>query len=309
MPVDVGALPHVRVTADRLILAAGALGTSFLLLRNHASFPHLGEKLGSRFSGNGDLLTVVMRSRVTGEDGTTNVRQLDPSKGPVITSAIRVPDEVDGQGDDGRGFYIEDAGYPEFVGWLLESSQVPDTARRFAQFARNTIWKRLRNRPDTDIGAELASLLGEAGLSVGTMPLLGMGRDIPDGQMRLQDNLLEVDWSTDTSKVYFDRVRATMQAIAGELGGDFKDNPLWRFSRVITVHPRGGAPMGRHDGEGVVNEYGESFNYPGLFVLDGAAMPGPVGPNPALTIAAFADRAAERMLEQPAPTGVEKGEL
>jgi cholesterol oxidase len=30
-------------------------------------------------------------------------------------------------------------------------------------------------------------------------------------------------------------------------------------------------------------------------VTCGAAMPGPVGPNPALTIAAWADRAAERM--------------
>jgi cholesterol oxidase len=293
-PVDVGALPHVRLTADRLILAAGALGTSFLLLRNHASFPHLGDKLGSRFSGNGDLLTLVMRSRVTKDDGTSSTRQLDPSKGPVITSAVRIPDEVDG--DEGRGFYIEDAGYPEFVGWLLESSQVPDTARRFVQFAKDTIWKRLRNRPDTDIGAELASLIGEAGLSVGSMPLLGMGRDIPDGQMR-------------TSKVYFERVRSTMKAIADELGGDFKDNPLWRFSRVVTVHPLGGAPMGRHDGEGVVNSFGESFNYPGLFVLDGSAMPGPVGPNPALTIAAFADRAAERILAEPAPAGVKKGQL
>ena len=54
--------------------------------------------------------------------------------------------------------------------------------------------------------------------------------------------------------------------------------------------------MGRHVGEGVVDEYGEAFGHPGLFVVDGAAMPGPVGPNPSLTIAAFADRVAERIL-------------
>jgi cholesterol oxidase len=303
-PVTVGELPHIRLTADRLILAAGALGTPFLLLRNRTSFPNLGDKLGSRFSGNGDLMTFVMRTRTP--DG--KVRQLDPSRGPVITSAMRVPDAAD-DGGEGRGFYIEDAGYPEFVGWLLESAQVPDTARRFAQFAKDTIWKRLRHRPDTDVGAELASLIGEAGLSVGSMPLLGMGRDVPDGQMRLQDSLLEIDWSTDTSKAYFDRVRNAMKDIATELGGDFKDNVLWRFSRVVTVHALGGAPMARHEGEGVVSEFGEAFNYPGLFVLDGSAMPGPVGPNPALTIAAFADRAVERMLEQPAPAGVTKEHL
>jgi cholesterol oxidase len=55
--------------------------------------------------------------------------------------------------------------------------------------------------------------------------------------------------------------------------------------------------MGRHVGEGVVDEYGESFAYPGLHVVDGAVMPGPVGANPALTIAAFSDRAAQRILE------------
>jgi cholesterol oxidase len=44
----------------------------------------------------------------------------------------------------------------------------------------------------------------------------------------------------------------------------------------------------------VVNSYGEVFNYPGLHVADGSVMPGPVGPNPALTIAALADRFAER---------------
>jgi cholesterol oxidase len=69
------------------------------------------------------------------------------------------------------------------------------------------------------------------------------------------------------------------------------------LKRVITVHPLGGCPMGRHDREGVVDAWGEVFHYPGLYVSDGAAMPGPVGPNPSLTIAAFADRMAEHILE------------
>jgi cholesterol oxidase len=55
--------------------------------------------------------------------------------------------------------------------------------------------------------------------------------------------------------------------------------------------------MGRDENEGVVDSYGEVFNYPGLFVADGAVMPGPVGPNPSLTIAALSDRFAERAIE------------
>ena len=69
--------------------------------------------------------------------------------------------------------------------------------------------------------------------------------------------------------------------------------------RIITVHPVGGAPMGRDRSVGVCDSYGEVFGHPGLYIADGAVMPGPVGPNPSLTIAALADRMCTRLLEQP----------
>lgn len=289
-------LPLRTITADRLILAAGALGTPYLLLRNRDALPGLGPALGTRFCGNGDLLGFMMGARVP--DGTPRV--LDPGRGPVITSTMRVPDETDGGA--GRGYYLQDAGYPEFVNWLLEASQAPGTVRRALRFALHRLWATLSRAPRSDIGAVLSDLLGDADLSSSSMPLLGMGRDVPDGVMRLRKNYLNVDWTTATSQSYFDAVRATMHDIAEVLGGTLRDNPTYRLKRVVTVHPLGGAPMGRHVGEGVVDAYGESFAYPGLFVADGAAMPGPVGPNPALTIAAFADRMAERIIERGEPT-------
>ena len=71
---------------------------------------------------------------------------------------------------------------------------------------------------------------------------------------------------------------------------------MWLFKRVITVHGLGGCPMGANDQDGVVDVDGEVFHYPGLYVVDGAAMPGPVGPNPSFTIAAFADHVADGIL-------------
>jgi cholesterol oxidase len=59
--------------------------------------------------------------------------------------------------------------------------------------------------------------------------------------------------------------------------------------------------MGRHAEEGVCDPYGEVFGFPGLYVADGSAMPGPVGANPSLTIAAFADRLADRTLAAGSP--------
>jgi cholesterol oxidase len=46
----------------------------------------------------------------------------------------------------------------------------------------------------------------------------------------------------------------------------------------------------------VVDSYGRVFGHPGLLVVDGSMMPGPVGPNPSNTIAALAHRAAERLI-------------
>ena len=46
----------------RSVLAAGALGTTYLLLRNRAAFGGLSPALGTRFNGNGDHLAFVRRA-------------------------------------------------------------------------------------------------------------------------------------------------------------------------------------------------------------------------------------------------------
>ncbi|MGW5425313.1 GMC family oxidoreductase [Streptomyces sp. NPDC003943] len=294
-----GRLPLHRIRCRRLVLAAGAFGSTFLLLRNRAALPGLGSALGNRFSGNGDLLGLVLKA--TGGSAGSGPRTLASSTGPVITSAIRVGDALDDDGSTGRGYYVEDAGYPAFVDWLAEAAQVPGDLRRTARFVLQRLRSRLGGGPRSNISAALALLLGPAVFSGSSLPLLGMGRDVPDGRMSLRRGYLDVDWTTLTSRAYFERVRRTMADVAGALGGEFHDNPLWWSRRVITVHPLGGAPMGRHPAEGVCDAYGEVFGHPGLYVLDGAALPGPVGANPSLTIAACADRACTRILEQPRP--------
>jgi cholesterol oxidase len=81
------------------------------------------------------------------------------------------------------------------------------------------------------------------------------------------------------------------------MGGTFVQNPDTQYlNRLVTVHSLGGCSMGMSAADGVVNSKGEVFNYPGLYVADGSVMPGPVGPNPSLTIAALADRFADGIL-------------
>ncbi len=68
------------------------------------------------------------------------------------------------------------------------------------------------------------------------------------------------------------------------------------LERSRAAHPLGGCPMGRDEREGVVGADGQVFGHPGLFIADGSVMPGPVGANPSLTIAALADRFADRLI-------------
>jgi cholesterol oxidase len=283
----------MTIGCDRLILAAGTYGTSYLLLRSRDDLPGLSDAVGTRFCGNGDLLTFLLKAT-----DRSRVRLLDASRGPVITSAIRLPDEQDGVPGAGRGAYIQDGGYPSFIDWLVEGADVTGEIARVARFLFDRFREFVRNAPDTNLSKEIADLIGDGALSVSSLPLLGMGRDVPDGVLRLRDDRLDAQWSTATSEAHFERLRLTMRRIADVLGAEYTDNPAWFRKRVITVHPLGGAPMGRHPGEGVCDAYGEVFGLPGLYIADGAALPGPVGANPSLTIAALADRMATRLLEQ-----------
>ena len=47
--------------------------------------------------------------------------------------------------------------------------------------------------------------------------------------------------------------------------------------------------------QGVVNHAGEVFNYPDLYVIDGAMVPRALGLNPSRTIAALAEYCAAQM--------------
>ena len=281
-------LPLTEITCQRLVLAAGTLGTNYLLLRNHHYFPRISHQLGSGYSTNGDLIAFVMRCK---EDtaGTTEGRILDPSRGPVITTSAQIAFP------SGKGGLIQDAGYPEFVSWLVEASNVSGFIPRMFRFVVNRLIGWWTQEPRSEIDAEISRLVGPAVFSSTSLPLLGMGCDTADGRLRLRKArlgggaFLDVDWVSRHSAECFDTLTAQCQTLATKMGGTLVTNPLTRFlNRVITVHPLGGCPMGNDVDSGVVGRNGEVFNYPNLFIADGSIMPGPVGSNPSLTIGAIA---------------------
>lgn len=287
-------LPIRTVTCDRLVLGAGSFGTTYLLLKNRDRLPGLSARLGTQFSGNGDILMLALKAiRPEGRKPWI----VDPGYGPVITSTMRIPDAA--EGGPGRGYYIQDGGHPQIVNWLVEASYQLNVIRKGIRLGVRLarVWLRLDRR--SDVGREIAAFFSPASLSSSSMPLFSMGRDIPDGTMSLTDDgYLDLDWKKRRSNEYFDSVRGTGRDIARVLNAKFMDSPGWHLSRLVTVHPLGGCPMGRDESEGVVDSYGRVFGYPGLVIADGSIVPGPVGPNPSNTIAALAHRAAERLIEE-----------
>jgi cholesterol oxidase len=290
-----------EITAARLIISAGTYGSPYLLFKNRDNFLNLkaNKNLGRKFGLNGDILTFLDKSQEK-RNGRCAPRILDQNFGPVITSAIRVGDSLDGNGDQGRGFYLEDGGIPYLFSWGAEMAGLSNFLWRAAHFGKRYLKYYLGFNHDADLDKEIADLIGDCVSSKSSLTLLAMGRDFANGNLSLdKDGLLECDWDVKKSQDYFNRVLRIGRGLAGALHAEYIENPAYEyFKQVLTAHPLGGCPMGRNKNEGVVDSWGGVFGHPGLYVVDGSIMPGPVGPNPSMTIGAVSDRAAEHIIGQ-----------
>jgi cholesterol oxidase len=281
--LDPNAEKDRTVCATRVILAAGAVGTPRLLLMNRASLPGLSPATGKRVSANGDALAMIRNAD----------RPLDPSRGPVITASFTVRA---GESASGRGYEVQDGGAPVLADWMWQALELPRLPWRMRRTILREIRGALLHRRDTNLSAELSEVFG--GRSADLMPVLGHGRDIPDGSYALADGRLDLNWSSEPSEDYYRGLEDIFEDVAHALGGKLMKSPWKRLNLSITIHPLGGAVLADDPRYGVVNSWGEVFGFRGLYVADGAAMPGPVGVNPSFTIAAFADRVAEGIIRK-----------
>ena len=204
---------------------------------------------------------------------------------------------------DPKGHYdlfIEDGGGPNAVWWVGEVLEAPRALFGFLPDALRVLRKALSGRPERELGGDLSDLLGDTSLAARALPLLGMGRDLPLGRLELReaDGSLDLAWEPGDRRAYYRRANAVSKLFAAGLNARLGDLSF-ALNRYVTVHPLGGCPMGTSAETGVVDAFGRVFGHERLYVVDGAVMPGPIGANPSLTIAAFADRAADALLKEP----------
>jgi len=256
-------------SAKRVIVAAGSLGSTELLLRcrdERKTLRNLSQRLGLNWTSNGDFLTPAFYKKPP---------QPFPHRGPTITSAI---DFGDGS-YKGQKFWVEDGGYPNLLVNYLE---------RFDKRAAHVLAKALENVFDDNV-----------------MPWFAQGVDRGDGRLYLGRELLtpwrtglKLDWNSDANAPLFDAISNMHHELSDATGGEVKVlfETLWKkFKTLITPHPLGGCNIGTSAANGVVDHTGAVFGYPGLYVIDGAIIPTPIGRNPTRTIAALAERAAHLM--------------
>ena len=287
---DAGESAVRTIQAKRVILAAGTFGSTHLMLDNASrlNIPIEDQAtLGTRFCGNGDLLGFAI-PKADGQDENA-------TKGPVITTYRRyLPGQA---GPFEPRIFVQDGGIPNLKENLkLSRREILELIQKWCKFLAD---KRADggNRTLVEETQESLSIVRRL---LTMLPLLGMGADVANGKLTIDNaRRLQCSWTLERSLPHFAVLEEQLEQLNKDLGTDYVVNPQFPFrQRVITVHPLGGCPADTTKTKGVVDSYGRVRAVPGLWITDGSVMPGPVGANPSLTIAAFASRAAEELLRE-----------
>lgn len=265
-----------RFYADRVIFAGGVMGTVPLLLAMRADpqgLPRLSERVGHAVRTNGEALLGVVAPDT----------DADLSHGVAITSILATDERS----------HLEPVRYGSGSGFfrLLTLPHAPGAGAlaRLRGAARELVarprlwWRALRVR---DFARRSQVLLYMRTFD-GTLRLRRgrFGRlvsDVEEGHAPPQAFFEE---ATELTRRWAERLGGVAVAMATET---LRGAPT-------TAHVLGGCPMGATAQEGAIDAEHRLFGYEGLYVIDGSAVSANPGVNPALTIAALAERAMARI--------------
>jgi cholesterol oxidase len=290
--------------ARNVILAAGSINSTEILLRSEAHGLAVSPALGTGFSGNGDFFGLAFNG--AGETDVLGYGQRTPAAadaaapGPSIVAAIR----YNGSSPIERRIAVEDFSFPSayIAAAKLAFSAIGGDATRVGDEDE----RRRRLLADLD----LPQLYARDGALNHSMLYLVMGIDNARGTMNFDapwfepDGRMTIEWDAAGQQIVFTRMNEELRRHARALGANFISNPTWsvfKTGHLITAHPLGGCPMGEDYLHGAVDEFGRVFSgdgniHDGLLVADGSLIPSALGVNPFLTISAVAERIAERKI-------------
>ena len=288
--------PDLAVSADIVILSAGTLGSTPILLRSRDAGLPVSAQLGQHFTGNGDVLAFAYNTDVPINGigwGAHKSGEIAPV-GPTITGLIDHRDTPDVK----DGFVIEEGSLAGPVGLAMmgvlgiaapaEGVKVPEPASRAGSL-------------DADARIVESLLRGPYhGAMNHTQTYLVMAHDDDGGQILVERGRPRIRWPDAGKQPIYATIEKTLEAATVALGGDYVRDPISTRllgDGLVTVHPLGGCAMADAAESGVVDQAGRVFSgaagtavHPGLYVMDGAVVPLSLGVNPLLTISALAER-------------------
>lgn len=264
------------LTANHVVISAGAYNTSKLLLRlrDEGVLPKLSQCLGQLARTNSESLVGAVADEIPGDgpDFTTGVA--------ITSSFFPAPDTHMEPVRYGRGSnamsllttVMTDGGEGErWKTWLRTAARDPRGAVR-----------PLRAR-----GWSQRSIIALVMQNVDNSLTLFGKRDRL-GRWHMSSRQGEGQPNPTWIPVANDAVRLLAKVIGG--------HPMGNLGEVIdapmTAHFVGGVVMGQTADEGVIDPYHRVHGYPGLHVVDGSSVSANLGVNPSLTITALAERAA-----------------
>ncbi len=265
------------VDARTVVLAAGTLGSTEILLRSREQGLPVSDCLGERFSANGDIIAFAL-----GGEGRVNAigvghppKFVGDAIGACVTGEIELHD-----GDRlDHSMFIQEGVLPSALAPLLPVFFI--AGGRLLGAAQSLI-KGVYQGP-------LSSL----------HTFFVVSHDEAKGRIRLDHGRAQVDWPNAAEQPVYARVDAALSKAAEAVGARYVKSPLAATTigtKPATAHPLGGCGMGTDFASGVVNHKCQVFNgnsgvHAGLYVCDGAVIPRSIGVNPLLTITALTERA------------------
>ncbi|MEZ5226182.1 MAG: GMC family oxidoreductase N-terminal domain-containing protein [Acidimicrobiales bacterium] len=289
--------PRQFVLADLVVVAAGTMGSTEIMLRSAERGLHLSDRLGSNFNGNGDVLGFGYDSdRDLNAIGWAGRRKGRPV-GPTITGVVPVND----RGMNSPMFADRPDARLADDALVIEEGAIPGILRAILPL---TLLYTAVTAGEVSLRRRLRMLFRSwAGAARNTLTYLVMSNDDTGGRLVLQNDRVTVDWPTGPTGVHIRRNNDVLAAASASIGASYSPEMLYTKAmghQLVTVHPLGGCVMADSAELGVVDHRGEAFigssgtrTHRGLHVLDGSIVSRPLDTNPSLTIAALAERAVE----------------